>query len=211
MGMKEQRILMGNEAIGRGLVEEGCTLAAAYPGTPASEILASGGRLRQETGAMIHTEWSINEKVACETALANAMAGRRSAVAMKQVGLNVAADPFTRATYLGVKGGFILIAADDPGRRARRPSRTAASSAFSPRRRSSIPVAPRGAGDGDRGLRAFGAVRDPRHPPADDAGLPRPPECVCRPPEPHEEGAFLRRTPAAGWRRRSSSLGSTAS
>jgi indolepyruvate ferredoxin oxidoreductase alpha subunit len=57
----------------------------------------------------------VNEKVACETALANSMAGRRSAVAMKQVGLNVAADPFTRATYLGVKGGFILIAADDPG------------------------------------------------------------------------------------------------
>lgn len=115
MGMKEQRILMGNEAIGRGLVEEGCTLAAAYPGTPASEILASVVGFAKETGAVIHTEWSINEKVACETALANAMAGRRSAVAMKQVGLNVAADPFTRAAYLGVKGGFILIAADDPG------------------------------------------------------------------------------------------------
>ena len=111
----EQRILMGNEAIGRGLVEEGCTLAAAYPGTPASEILSSVVVFAQETGAALHTEWSVNEKVACETALANSMAGRRSAVAMKQVGLNVAADPFTRAAYLGVKGGFILIAADDPG------------------------------------------------------------------------------------------------
>ena len=111
----EQRILMGNEAIGRGLVEEGCTLAAAYPGTPASEILSSVVAFAKETGAALHTEWSVNEKVACETALANSMAGRRSAVAMKQVGLNVAADPFTRATYLGVKGGFILIAADDPG------------------------------------------------------------------------------------------------
>jgi indolepyruvate ferredoxin oxidoreductase, alpha subunit len=111
----EQRILMGNEAIGRGLVEEGCTLAAAYPGTPASEILSSVVVFAKETGAALHTEWSVNEKVACETALANSMAGRRSAVAMKQVGLNVAADPFTRATYLGVKGGFILIAADDPG------------------------------------------------------------------------------------------------
>ena len=111
----EQRILMGNEAIGRGLVEEGCTLAAAYPGTPASEILSSVVAFVKETGAALHAEWSINEKVACETALANSMAGRRSAVAMKQVGLNVAADPFTRATYLGVKGGFILIAADDPG------------------------------------------------------------------------------------------------
>lgn len=111
----EQRILMGNEAIGRGLVEEGCTLAAAYPGTPASEILSSVVAFAKETGAVLHAEWSINEKVACETALANSMAGRRSAVAMKQVGLNVAADPFTRAAYLGVKGGFILIAADDPG------------------------------------------------------------------------------------------------
>lgn len=110
-----QRILMGNEAIGRGLVEEGCTLAAAYPGTPASEILASVVAFAKETGVALHAEWSVNEKVACETALANAMAGRRSAVAMKQVGLNVAADPFTRAAYLGVKGGFILIAADDPG------------------------------------------------------------------------------------------------
>lgn len=111
----EQRILMGNEAIGRGLVEEGCTLAAAYPGTPASEILSSVVAFAKETGARLHTEWSVNEKVACETALANSMTGRRSAVAMKQVGLNVAADPFTRAAYLGVKGGFILIAADDPG------------------------------------------------------------------------------------------------
>ncbi|MHB9096357.1 MAG: thiamine pyrophosphate-dependent enzyme [Syntrophales bacterium] len=111
----EQRILMGNEAIGRGLVEEGCTLAAAYPGTPASEILSSVVSFAKETGVPLHTEWSVNEKVACETALANSMAGRRSAVAMKQVGLNVAADPFTRAAYLGVKGGFILIAADDPG------------------------------------------------------------------------------------------------
>jgi indolepyruvate ferredoxin oxidoreductase alpha subunit len=115
MDGQEQRILMGNEAIGRGLVEEGCTLAAAYPGTPASEILSAVVAFAKETGTAIHTEWSVNEKVACETALANAMAGRRSAVAMKQVGLNVAADPFTRAAYLGVKGGLILIAADDPG------------------------------------------------------------------------------------------------
>ncbi|MHB8909766.1 MAG: thiamine pyrophosphate-dependent enzyme [Syntrophales bacterium] len=111
----EQRILMGNEALGRGLVEEGCTLAAAYPGTPASEILSSVVAFAKETGVPLHTEWSVNEKVACETALANSMAGRRSAVAMKQVGLNVAADPVTRAAYLGVIGGFILIAADDPG------------------------------------------------------------------------------------------------
>ena len=108
-------ILMGNEAIGRGLVEAGVSLAASYPGTPASEILQAVVAFAKETGTPIHTEWSVNEKVAFETALANSYAGRRSAVAMKQVGLNVASDPFMRSAYLGVKGGFIVISADDPG------------------------------------------------------------------------------------------------
>ena len=69
----------------------------------------------QETGAELYAEWSVNEKVAFEVALANSMCGRRSAVSMKQVGLNVASDPFMRAAYLGVKGGLVVIAADDPG------------------------------------------------------------------------------------------------
>ena len=106
---------MGNEAMGRGLVEAGVTLAASYPGTPASEILLAVVALAKETGAAIHAEWSVNEKVAYETALANSYTGRRSAVAMKQVGLNVASDPFMRSAYLGVKGGLIVISADDPG------------------------------------------------------------------------------------------------
>jgi indolepyruvate ferredoxin oxidoreductase alpha subunit len=110
-----QRILMGNEAIGRGLVEAGVSLAASYPGTPASEILQAVVACAKETGAALHAEWSVNEKVAYETALANSMAGRRSVVAMKQVGLNVASDPFMRSAYLGVKGGLIVISADDPG------------------------------------------------------------------------------------------------
>lgn len=109
------RILMGNEAMGRGLVESGCSLAASYPGTPASEILQAVAACAQEEGLDIHTEWSVNEKVAYEVALANSMAGRRSAVSMKQVGLNVASDPFMRSAYLGVKGGLLIIAADDPG------------------------------------------------------------------------------------------------
>jgi len=109
------RLLMGNEAIGRGLVEAGVTLAASYPGTPASEILAAVAAFARETGVSLHAEWSVNEKVAFETALANSMAGRRSAVAMKQVGLNVASDPFLRSAYLGVIGGFLVISADDPG------------------------------------------------------------------------------------------------
>ena len=110
-----QRLLMGNEAMGRGLVECGVTLAVSYPGTPASEILAAVVACAQEEGVSLHAEWSVNEKVAYETALANAMAGRRSAVSMKQVGLNVASDPFLRSAYLGVTGGLVVISADDPG------------------------------------------------------------------------------------------------
>ncbi|MBN1828791.1 MAG: 4Fe-4S binding protein [Deltaproteobacteria bacterium] len=111
----ENRILMGNEAIGRGLVEAGCTLATSYPGTPASEVLESVVAFARETGAPVHTEWSVNEKVAYEVALANSYAGKRSSVAMKQVGLNVASDPFMRSAYLGVVGGLVVVVADDPG------------------------------------------------------------------------------------------------
>jgi len=106
---------MGNEALGRGLVEAGCTLAASYPGTPASEILESVVRHARETDTEMHIEWSLNEKVAYEVALAHSYTGKRSAVAMKQVGLNVASDPFMRSAYLGVRGGMVVIVADDPG------------------------------------------------------------------------------------------------
>ena len=109
------RVLMGNEAIGRGIVECGCSVAASYPGTPASEILESVVAFCKETGSRMHIEWSVNEKVAYEVALAASYTGKRAAVAMKQVGLNVASDPFMRSAYLGVKGGFLLVSADDPG------------------------------------------------------------------------------------------------
>jgi len=115
MNRQEQRMLMGNEAIGRGLFESGCSLAASYPGTPASEILSSVVTFSREAELPIHIEWSVNEKAAFEVALAHSYTGKRAAVAMKQVGLNVAADPLTRSAYLGVKGGFIVISADDPG------------------------------------------------------------------------------------------------
>ncbi len=115
MGEKDERVLMGNEAIARGLVENGCTLFASYPGTPASEILPAVVHFSRETGLRLHAEWSVNEKVAYEVALANSMAGRRSSVAMKQVGLNVASDPLTRSAYLGVVGGMVVVVADDPG------------------------------------------------------------------------------------------------
>ncbi|MEN6441630.1 MAG: indolepyruvate ferredoxin oxidoreductase subunit alpha [Syntrophobacter sp.] len=113
--MGDRKILLGNEAIALGLAESGCTTATSYPGTPASEILASLVRIRNENGLKLHLEWSTNEKVAFEVALANSYTGRRSAVVMKQVGLNVAADPLMSSAYTGVKGGFLLISADDPG------------------------------------------------------------------------------------------------
>jgi indolepyruvate ferredoxin oxidoreductase alpha subunit len=113
--ISDERILLGNEAIGRGLVESGCDLFASYPGTPASEILPSVVQFSREIGRTMHIEWSVNEKVAYEVALAASYTGKRAAVAMKQVGLNVASDPVIRSAYLGVIGGLVIIAADDPG------------------------------------------------------------------------------------------------
>lgn len=109
------RFLMGNEAIARGIIEAGCSVATAYPGTPSSEILESLTRWKKEMGHNIYLEWSINEKVAFEVAYGASLAGARSAVTMKMVGLNVASDPYLSATYLGVRGGMVLIVADDPG------------------------------------------------------------------------------------------------
>ncbi len=113
--MTNKKILLGNEAIARGLVEQGCTLAASYPGTPASEILSSIVTFSRELAVDMHAEWSVNEKVAVEVALAHSYTGKRAAAAMKQVGLNVAADPIMRSAYLGVKGGLVIVSADDPG------------------------------------------------------------------------------------------------
>ena len=113
--MSERILMQGNDAIARGLVEAGCAVAASYPGTPASEILSSIDRWRKKRGAAMHVEWAVNEKVALEIAYTAAIAGLRAAVSMKQVGLNVASDPFLSAAYLGVTGGFLVVSADDPG------------------------------------------------------------------------------------------------
>ncbi len=110
-----KQFLLGNEAIARGLLESGCIFAASYPGTPASEILSSFMSMVAEAQSPALAQWSINEKVAFETALAVSCCGGRAAVSMKQVGLNVACDPLMSSAYTGVKGGFIVIAADDPG------------------------------------------------------------------------------------------------
>ncbi|SMC60997.1 indolepyruvate ferredoxin oxidoreductase alpha subunit [Desulfocicer vacuolatum DSM 3385] len=111
-----KQLMLGNQALARGLVENGCRMATAYPGTPSSEILTSvAAWKKQEALDDMHVQWGINEKVSFEIAYAGSIAGLRCAVAMKQVGLNVASDPFMSAAYLGVKGGFLIISADDPG------------------------------------------------------------------------------------------------
>lgn len=118
MTAKKQRreeILMGNEAIGRGLVEAGLHFMTSYPGTPSSEILPAVVRFGKEMEKPPYCEWSVNEKVAMEVALSAAYTGKRTACAMKQVGLNVALDPVMSAAYIGVVGGFIIVSADDPG------------------------------------------------------------------------------------------------
>lgn len=108
-------LMMGNDAIGRGLLEAGCQVAAAYPGTPSTEILQSVINRKDQAVNPLHIEWSLNEKIAFEVALAASYTGKRSVAVMKQVGLNVAADPFMRTAYLGVKGGMLTVVADDPG------------------------------------------------------------------------------------------------
>ncbi len=108
----ERRLFLGNEAIVRGALEAGVALAATYPGTPASEI---GDRFYEisRTGALVF-EYSTNEKVALEVAAGAAAAGWRAMASMKHVGLNVAADALMTLPYVGVKGGLVIVSADDP-------------------------------------------------------------------------------------------------
>ncbi|MGI6130087.1 MAG: indolepyruvate ferredoxin oxidoreductase subunit alpha, partial [bacterium] len=101
--------LSGDEAIARGAYEYGATFAAAYPGTPSTEIVENIIPYKE-----IYAEWSTNEKVALEVGLGASLAGSRVIVAMKHVGVNVAADPLFTAAYTGVNGGLILVSADDP-------------------------------------------------------------------------------------------------
>ncbi len=108
--MSMTRLLSGNEALALGGYHAGVRLAAAYPGTPSTEILEAIARFDD-----VYAEWSTNEKVALEVALGASFAGVRAMVSMKQVGLNVASDPFMAAATAGVKGGLVVICADDPG------------------------------------------------------------------------------------------------
>ncbi len=104
-----KKVLQGNEAIARGAWEAGVTVATAYPGTPSSEILEEIAKYKEIT-----TQWSPNEKVAVEVASGAALAGARAMACMKHVGMNVASDPFMTLAYTGIKGGFVIVVADDP-------------------------------------------------------------------------------------------------
>ncbi len=102
-------LLSGNEAIARGAFEAGVTVASAYPGTPSTEILENFARYEG-----VYAEWAPNEKVAVEVAQGASMAGVRALAVMKHVGVNVAADPIFTSSYTGVRGGFVIVTADDP-------------------------------------------------------------------------------------------------
>ena len=105
-------IMSGNEAVARGVYEAGCTVAAAYPGTPSTEILENLATVYKDK---IYSQWACNEKVAFEIALGASIGGVRAFAAMKHVGMNVAADPIFTAGYTGVNAGLVFVSADDPG------------------------------------------------------------------------------------------------
>ncbi|MDO5134947.1 MAG: indolepyruvate ferredoxin oxidoreductase subunit alpha [Eubacteriales bacterium] len=105
-----RKLMTGDEAIARGAYEAGVSYASAYPGTPSTEILENLSTYKE-----IYAEWAPNEKVAMESAIGASVAGLRSMVSMKHVGMNVAADPMFTWAYMGVNGGNVIITADEPG------------------------------------------------------------------------------------------------
>ena len=105
-----KRLMLGNEAVARGLYEAGCAFVSSYPGTPSTEITEAAAKYPE-----IYAEWAPNEKVAMEAAFGASLAGKRSFCGMKHVGLNVAADPLFTIAYTGVNAGMIIGVADDAG------------------------------------------------------------------------------------------------
>lgn len=110
---QESDFLLGNEAIARGALESGVQVATGYPGSPSSEIIDSIAEVASQYG--VYVEWSVNEKVAFEIALAGSYCRLRSICAMKHVGVNVAHDSVMTAGYIGARGGLLLVSCDDPG------------------------------------------------------------------------------------------------
>ena len=105
-----KQLILGNEAVARGLYEAGCSFVSSYPGTPSTEITEAIAKYPE-----VYAEWAPNEKVAMEAAFGASLAGRRSFCGMKHVGLNVAADPLFTISYTGVNGGMVIGVADDAG------------------------------------------------------------------------------------------------
>jgi indolepyruvate ferredoxin oxidoreductase alpha subunit len=103
-------MMLGNEAVARGAYEAGATVSVAYPGTPSTEITEFVAKFEE-----IYAEWAPNEKVALEVGIGSSMSGARTMVAMKHVGVNVAADPLFTVSYTGINGGLVIMVADDPG------------------------------------------------------------------------------------------------
>jgi len=103
-------LMLGNEAVARGLFEAGCSFVSSYPGTPSTEITECIATYKE-----VYAEWAPNEKVAMEAAFGASLAGKRSFCAMKHVGLNVAADPLFTVAYTGVNAGMVIGVADDAG------------------------------------------------------------------------------------------------
>ena len=105
-----KQLMLGNEAVARGLYEAGCLFVSSYPGTPSTEITEAIAKYPE-----VYAEWAPNEKVAMEAAFGASVAGRRSFCGMKHVGLNVAADPLFTISYTGVNAGMVIGVADDAG------------------------------------------------------------------------------------------------
>ena len=105
-------LMTGNEAVARGVWEAGAQFASAYPGTPSTEILENLAKFDKKD---IYAEWAPNEKVAMESALGASLAGVRSFVAMKCVGVNESADPWMCFSYTGCEAGMVVAVADEPG------------------------------------------------------------------------------------------------
>ena len=106
----DKALMLGNEAVARGLYEAGVTVVSSYPGTPSTEITENIVKYDE-----IYAEWSPNEKVAAEVAIGASIGGARAMSCMKHVGLNVMADPVFTVSYTGVNGGLVFCVADDPG------------------------------------------------------------------------------------------------
>ncbi len=107
------KVYMGNELMALAAINAGVGVVTGYPGTPSTEVLENVAKYNTEN--KVYVEWSVNEKVALEVAAGAAVSGARALCTMKQMGLNVAADPLMCLSYLGIKGGLVILAADDPG------------------------------------------------------------------------------------------------